>query len=790
MFEPLLFSCALLHAVFLFGLGGWFLRRAKMPLRDGLPLVLLFVWATLVLSGYAAGVGDHLGKLSVYAPLSLAIAGGLGGLCVVLSRVNKGPLLAAPSLPFATIETPRARKIVFWFLVGTLGLCALVSVVLGLSVYPDNADSMIYRLPRAFWYVSNGSFLHPFQAVDKRLVFYPLDGVALYVPLVLYGLPGTFHSVPSLLAWGTIVYVAYRFARELGADRLISLAAAWIVGLTPGILAQATSTNDEILAGGALLCALYCGWRWLLSGRGLYFFFAGLALGLSAGTKLHIVFLMPILLGAAAMLVVALVRHKGLAQRLARAIGGKTFLWTILAVAAMFLPFLFYNYASVGRFYFLDDFKKDVFNLHASLLSGGQNLLIYLCQMIFSPIADLNMWPVANDRQAFNNILNDLINPILRPFISDDPSFYHMSYRFVGVTLPVSVRFVEFSLWSAFVWFLWPWQSVLALRQKQFPLRGVFFLLALTPPVWLLLWSFATLYMEGTATYFTFYLICAAPAASMVFLAIRRPFWHELRWVFVIAVVITNLIVAHNLAMFSGFRALPDLVYARTWPYDWLLTEKPIIDEIRGADDIRILFTHEKQPYFGYMHWNPRAHYETPFASAALSARPDFDNILQILPISSLYMYGLMPLKVPEKPTPGVTFLGLVRGIGREAIFATGHDVDKRHPDQSNYIVLGTAITSESDGTWMLRFAEDPAGLHSEDHLTFEYELLRGDTVLYHRPASDKPAFSVRTDMNPYNDQLSLTIIVHAAWNGKELTRATYPVASLHGAWLPEGSEY
>lgn len=787
MFDPFLTPAAFLHALALIGLFAWICRHWRLPLAERPFFILLFLWATLVATGYLAGIGGNLGRLAVYAPVSFLAAGGLYALFDIVRKIpDAPPLLAAPQINFATVENPSMRRFLFWFLGGTLILFALISFALMISVYPDNADSMIYRLPRAFWYVSGGSFLHPFSAVDNRLVYYPLDGVALYVPLVLYGLPGTFHGIPSFVAWGTVVYATYRFARSLGADRLIGLLCAWLVGLTPSILAQATSTNDEILAAGALLLCLYMGWRWLLSGRRLYFLFAALALGLSAGTKLHIVFLMPMIAILAVMAVWAVARNPSLLRRWADAVGGKTALIALLVLAGAFLPFLFYNYASTGRFYFLNDFKRDVFNLHASLQGGAQNLLIYLSQMILSPLADLNFWPVANDRQTFNSALNQIFNPLLSSLISKNPSFYHLGYRFVGITLPVSVRFVEFSLWSAFVWLLWPWQAVLALRQKQFPLRGVFFLLALTPPLWLLFWSFATLYMEGTATYFTFYLICAAPAAVFVFARTR---WSDLRWVFVTIVLITNLLISFNLDMYSGFRALPDLYYARTWPYDWLLTEQGIIDELRAAKKIRILFTHEKQPYFGYMHWNPRAKYYTPFASKELGAPSALKDILTILPVSSLYRYGFVPLKIPGKATPGLTYLGVLRGIGREAVFAVGGGVEKRHPDEADYIVLGTTFGIDKSGNWTILFGADPAGLSADDHLTFEYDLKRGDQTVFHRPESPKTAFLLTSDINPLEDNLKLTIIVRSEWNEKELARATYQIGG-QGAWLSEGSEY
>jgi len=55
------------------------------------------------------------------------------------------------------------------------------------------------------------------------------------------------------------------------------------------------------------------------------------------------------------------------------------------------------------------------------------------------------------------------------------------------------------------------------LVRRPFTLRPLFMLLAAVPVAWLVLWSLFTLYMEGVPTYFTYYLICAAPAAVFCF---------------------------------------------------------------------------------------------------------------------------------------------------------------------------------------------------------------------------------------------------------------------------------
>jgi hypothetical protein len=785
MIDPFLILGALLHVLLLTGGIVIFCRRLAVPWRDWPFTVYILVWADLVLAGHGASLFQSLDKLDVYVSASfLALAGLLGALLVVHRLAPVSPLLKPPRLDFAVIDNVRIRKFLFWFLIVTLALAALAEITLGLSVYPDNADSMIYRLPRAFWYVSQGSFLHPFEALDKRLAFYPLNGVALNVPLVLYSLPGTAFSLPSLATWALLVYTVYRFARALGAERLIALFSAWLIGLTPSILAQATSTNDEILTATVLLTGLYMGWRWLVTGKRIYFLLAVLAVSLSIGTKLHIVFLMPIVLAAFGIAAWHARKNPALLQRWLKAIGRRTGLLSFLAALLMIAPFLLYNYISTGRFYFLGDFAHDVFNLRASAQGALQNLLIYVSQMVLSPIADLNFWPVANDRQHFNAALNDLFNPLIKPFINDDASFYHFTYRFVGVTLPVSVRFVEFSLWSGFVWLLWPWQWRLTLKQR-FPLRPLFFLLAITPPLWLLLWSAATLYMEGTATYFTFYLICAAPAMAFTFAPIRRILWNDLRWVTIVVVALTNLIISTNLLMFSGFRALPDLVYARKWPYDWCLVDQKIIDEIRRADRIRIIITHEKMPYFAFMHWNPRARYYNPYAMTGLS---EPDKVLQILPITSLNEFRFMPLKIPGKSTTGLTYLGTIRGIGREAIFATGNGVHKRAPDQSDYILPHLTL-KDDNGNVMVSLDDHIAGLNNADNLEFSYEMKHDNAVVFRRDWDRNPVFNVSMPHNHSKTPTFLTLIVRSALSHKEITRATYEIG-VSGSWLPEGGEY
>lgn len=785
MFDPINFAGFLLHFALLVAGIVYACRKAGLPRQDWPFLIYLLVWVDLVLTAHIASLFGALGNLWIYLPISFVVLGGLVLLVLNFAATkNAVPLLQRPQLEFTTIENPKIRKFLLVALLAMLAYAAFVSILIGNLVYPDNADSMIYRLPRAFWYASHGSFMHPFISDDNRITYYPVNGVALYIPIVLYHLPGTIFSYPSLVTWGILVLLAYRFARELGAERLLALAACCLVGLTPGILAQANSTNDEILAATALAVGMLMFWRWLLSARPIYFILAIASVGLSAATKPHIVFLLPFFVGLLGVAIWAIRKKPEILRQWFSAIGWRTGWIACAALVTLAVPFMIYNHLSVGTFTHTQSFAGDVFNTTGNLQTIFQNFLIYLSQMMISPIADLNVWPVANDRQVFNTELNDIFNALIGPMLSLDPKHYHFNYRFVGVTLPTSVRFVEFSLWSGFVWLLWPLQAYLAGKQK-FPLKLPFILIGLIPAIWLIFWCVTTLYMEGTATYFTFYLACAAPAAVLVFTKIHSVLKNDLRWIIVGFVMLTSLVISHNMFMFSGFRSIPDLFYAKKLPFDWNLAQQPIIDEIRKAERIRIIFTHEKMPYFAYMHWNPKATYYSPYPMQALD---NPEEVLQIYPASSLYAYGFMPLKIPNKRTVGMTYLGTNRAIGREVIFAMGNNVHQRHPTESDYIVPQLLIAEAVNG-YQLSTRPEIAGLRPDDGLELQYTLNRETVQIYQSPWSNNPAFSTTINDSPMDVNFFLTIAVRDAKTKQELTRATYQAFGA-GAWLPDIGEY
>lgn len=757
-------------------------KRLKVPRGDWPLIAVILVWADLVLAGHFASMFHALNQVPTYFFATLVGMGALIGLLKCCYESGP-PLLAEHHFAFPEVS-PKFRKALFWILGVSLGLALALTLVVVFSIYPDNADSIIYRLPRAYWYVSNGSLLHPFDAIDRRLTFYPLDGVALYVPLVLYGVSGVFHNLPSFIMWLAAIYTTYRFARAWGADRLFALFAMWLIAMTPNIMAQATSTNDEIITAAGMLMSMFMALRWLTSGKRTYFFLMATAMGLGIGTKLHVVFLMPMILVACGITAWRAYKNPVAFKKWSRAIGLRTALVSGAMFSVMAGSFLIYNYLSCGRLYFLNEFANDVFNLDAKVQGIFQNFVIYISQMTLAPISDLNFWPDVHVRGAFSAMLNKLTNPFIVPLIDQNPKLYHFGYRFVGVTIPTSVHFVEFSLWGGFVWALWPFQLSAARKQETFPLKYLFFILAATPLCWLMLWSVTTLYMEGTATYFAFYLMIASPAAVATFLRINKSTLNELRWILVAFVVLSNIIIVGNILAYSGFRSVTDIVRTAHWPYDWQLYEANVKKEIQNADTIKIDFTHEKMPYFGYMRWNPKAKYLDPYHAPQTN-----ENYLEIIPASGMYAFGFMPLKIHGKLTTGATYLGLIRGIGREAIFAVGNGVEKRYPEESDYIILQLVLTQYNDGVKVSFVSDTPVGYNPDDNLEFHYEIKAAEQTIFTREWDKNIAFSVILDADPHVYQHFLTVSVRSAWNHKVLETKTYQLSG-PGQWLPEGPEY
>lgn len=715
--------------------GGWMLQRWRIPRLD-IPIVLsVFIWLALIMTGHSLSLLGLLDSALLTCLLSLGwLAAFIPGFAWIATRGTAAqPLCPNRPLDFSHFASPKHERALTTGLLILLGLAACCSFLLAANNMPGNADSVSYRLPRAFWYVSHGSLLHPFDAIDRRTIFYPLNGTLLYTPLVAYGFPGTFHNFPTYIAWLIVTLVCYRSGRELGAPRSLSLLATTLAVLTPNILVQAAATNDEILSGGALLTGLYFLLRWARSGNRAYFLLAVTMAGISIGTKLHIVFTLPIVALALLLLLTAIFRHRTIASRTLQQIGWPTLLASMALGLLMTAPFLLYNYYSTGRFYFSSEFANDFFNTRGKLQVVGQNFLIYCAQLFFAPVADLYGSADHTAREAFHAWLNGVFKPLITPHLSTDAADYHLQYRFNGVTLMVSPYYLEYSLWAGFSFLLAPLLWWLAWRRRQTVLGYPLLLLALTPVLWFITWCVTTLYMEGTPTYLAYYLVIAAPALLLLLQRIEQRWLSQLRWGLITIILVTHCVIDFNTYRFNEFRKIPRLFESARLPYDWELMDESVIREIKDAPKIQIAFTRWGMSNFGIMQHNPHAFYFGPNEDV-----PDAHDTLKIFSIPSAQYWGFAPIHLPHKPNPGATFIGKMRGWGPEAVFANGRGVAQRWPDRNRYVIFQARTAPSPDGLKLMLIPYTP-GYHDPDTLEIRYEVWRGQLLEQARDWSTQP---------------------------------------------------
>src|SRR5882724_5918262 len=260
--------------------------------------VFLLIWADLILTAQLLSLFSAIYVTSAYVAVSLAIA---AIICVGLRLV---PLEAELKVPeFSNPLSPQLARYLAWFLAGTATLALLIDLVMAFGLLPANPDSIVYRFPRAYWYLGHGSLTHVANVADPRVLYYPFNGALLFLPLIHFQLIPQAFTLVSLVCWLMIALTSYVFARDFGGPRLFAAATAWLIYLTPNVLLQSLSTNDEIIAASALLAGLFFLHRWYCSRQTFDAMIGIVGVSISAGSKLHVVFYWPLLAAIAVVLV-------------------------------------------------------------------------------------------------------------------------------------------------------------------------------------------------------------------------------------------------------------------------------------------------------------------------------------------------------------------------------------------------------------------------------------------------------------------------------------------------------
>jgi hypothetical protein len=264
------------------------LAAASLRLRS-LTSTVLAAYLALVVNAVVVTVGLSPFRLVRASPLAVAEAVVFG---VVLGvwwwRGRPRPRYAA-TLARAGRELARSPLALLYLVVTAAALG--YELLVGLTVPPNNWDSLTYHLARAAaWAQHGGYFWVPNAPTDRLNVFQPL---AEQQVLFLFAASKTsrLYALPQYLAQLAVLVSVVGSARRLGFPlRSAVCCAALLATLTLVALESTTAQNDLVAASFPAVAACL-----LLGGSAAETALAGVALGVGLGAKLTTVFVWPAL---------------------------------------------------------------------------------------------------------------------------------------------------------------------------------------------------------------------------------------------------------------------------------------------------------------------------------------------------------------------------------------------------------------------------------------------------------------------------------------------------------------
>ena len=400
---------------------------------DRVLAIAVVSWANIVVTGLSLSVTHQLGEPLRFVRISMLLA--------FLTLLFSYLFMRREPKP-----SPQQQEItdeVNWLPVMAFALTILPLIVANLMIalaYPlNNYDSLTYHLPRVMFYLGQNSLEH-FETRNIRQIFFPFNLSLLHLAVLQHGI--VFEKLLTLLnifLWLGAGAAIYRICRLVNYSVNASLAAAWLALTSTEILAQATSTTNDLSTAAALLMATVFMQKWIQSRRSSDALISGLALGLAFGTKLTTVFFIPPAVVIAGLLVhrfrSSMIRHDGVRQ--AR-------IWAIPLVFFVILtaPFAIYNIKATGH-WMTDQFD---FTLNKPFSFGvfWQTTKTYTLQFFLEPLQrftfDLSV------TETLNRLAETFLFPNWNPayafstlyFFPPDLNEDHVWFGFAGAFVIVS----------------------------------------------------------------------------------------------------------------------------------------------------------------------------------------------------------------------------------------------------------------------------------------------------------------------------------------------------------------
>lgn len=719
----------------------------------------LFIWCNLVYTGLLLSVVSMLNVVGLYFSVSVGMAAGLE----ILLRVRGIVPHSGSAAEVATSER-RFDRAIRYALGSILALAGLASAILCAHYVPNNWDTCTYRLSRVFFYLARGNLLHTGNPWDPRLSFYPFNGALAYVFPAIYCASAKWFNLISLIAWVMAGVATYGVAR-LGASKTGSLAATLVCLLSPGVLVQAASGNDEVLAATPILIGIGFAIDWARTGRKRDAILSGIGLGLGLGARFHPMFYWVFLLLGALLLGVRLARSPELRSQVIRRVPGM--LAAMLIATPLAGAFIVCNYVSSGHI--TDDtLRKEVMNTPFRLSLAGEKLITTSAEMFLSPIPDL-VPPIHPEARklayaAFNRSFMKLFSRFLVLTTKLSPE----GYEFRGPTDSLAYLPAETTVWLGFLPHLLILICVVQAFTRKLPFACIAFVVAF------FLWNITF----ATSIKYTFWCCTYTSFAAVLVAAAVGPAWDFARGCSAAAGRIllagflllfgTHALLSANLLTFGYLRNIRFL-WSDGAPTDIHAVDASVADAVRSARQVYIPDTHWEVLYWNFMRFNPAAKYTT-----GTEYRLPSSGVLMLLSIQGDLAGDMLPARLPSDAPPALTYVG--EG-DHEHVFAQGDRIESRFPERTRYALL--QVTWKQDRPQGpisgVRAASCCVGLEPADGVVVRYGLQSRATGIHMEGGWMHPGASQSDSLHDYDAQYDeLWIEARCVAHPERITRTVY----------------
>lgn len=703
------------------------------------------VWAVWITTAHALSLFSVMNVTWLFVGLSLVLA--------LLASMGLSRLRTTARLDFPEFQSPFSLRVGVGLFV-SLALTAIVVVIgnllLAKGFLPGNPDSIVYRFPRAYWYFGHGALSHFGITGDPRPQFYPLNGAIAYLPLLHFQLGPRSFSVMSLACWMIAGLSTYVFARDLGGPRVVAMATAWVIFLTPNVLLQSLSTNDELIAAAPLLAGLFFLHRWYCGRQPLDALLGTIGLAISVGTKLHVTFYMPLL---AAVAISCAFHYRATFAEVRRWLSwrGLSLLALLGAIVFVFsLSFMVFNYRASGQL-LPWDLAAQVQNKPFNILVALQTGVLQAANTVLTPLADLHMGsPIdSTSRSLHYQAFNRLFSPWFT-WVNNGPKFTSAGYQFAGVNTPNSVLLNEHTVFIGFTWLVWLIAAIRLFSMRwDAQTRWARFHVA-SFPIWFVTYAAMSRYIEGFSVYLGYATIIVSPALVFAFAPVKSVGFGRLRLALLGAVGATHVFFAGSILLTSPAKNLYTMYKTAVLPSSrGFAVDQSVTDEIgRAKHGVYQSTIAWGQPYWALMAYHPeirqffvpgppKSGSVLPPAEAGDPAkdilRPSFALTppagtagLHAYTFPQMPLFGhALPIRIADKASTGLTWIGnLMFAFGPEWVFAAGNEVETRNPANDRYLVLRydepAAIGPNAE--LAVRIGAEIYGLSPQDKLSFRSE--------------------------------------------------------------------